>query len=537
MTISVANVLTTHTFGSWLTKTNTLATIASQNAVTVDSTNTGSLSTGNSYVNGFFGANTLVAFTGIAGGSLSNGNTLNLITNTAFTYTGVSLVSFNANATFSNVIITTNSVLIIPTSGNTTLGGNFLNVNASVTNVTSASLNVNTVLTLTGNTTFKANATFASVTITGNSTVTTFLANTTNTVFVGSVNFSNAIIAGGLANVNQLNVRGAVTSNIAGDLRIEGNLSIGGSFTYTGSSAGDIIPDSNNVFNLGNTTNRFASVFSNNFHGTTVNTTFLIVTGTTSFSNNLLPSSNNTFGLGNTTAYWNESFVSNTNSNNVIISNVAFVPAGSVGSPSITFSGNTDTGLFRSATATLAFAAAGTQKMTVNATTVSVNAALSVSDTIAVTGNASFSNSVIITGNAVLSNTLTVAGVLTLSSNISAAGTILINSIAHQFANTFTFNNSVVAANVDTVSASTYRSFEYLVQLSDVTTPTPRYHVTKISVIHDGTTPYMTEYGTLFNVSSLGTFDTVINGGNIALQLTPVTANVVAKFIRTSIVP
>jgi hypothetical protein len=41
----------------------------------------------------------------------------------------------------------------------------------------------------------------------------------------------------------------------------------------------------------------------------------------------------------------------------------------------------------------------------------------------------------------------------------------------------------------------------------------------------------------LFNIASLGTFDVIINGGNIGIQLTPTTANVVAKFIRTSIVP
>jgi hypothetical protein len=46
----------------------------------------------------------------------------------------------------------------------------------------------------------------------------------------------------------------------------------------------------------------------------------------------------------------------------------------------------------------------------------------------------------------------------------------------------------------------------------------------------------VTEYGTLFNIVSLGIFNVIINGGNIALQLTPTTANVVAKFIRTSIV-
>jgi len=538
MTIAVANVLTTDTFGSWLDKTNVLATIASQNAVTVDTSASGSLSTGNAYVNGFFGANTLVAFTGIAGGSLVAGNTLNLVTNTAFTYSGSNLVSVTANSTTTRFTSVTNAFSIVTLGGNTTIGGDFLNVNASTTNVTSVSLNANSNVTITGNTTLKANSTFNSLTITGNNTVTTLLANTTNTVFVSNTNFSNSIIVGGLANVNQLNVRGAVVSNIAGDLRIEGSVSIGGNLAYAGTTGGDIIPGSNNFFKLGNTTNRFAEIYSNNFIGTTTNTINLVVTGTTSFANTLLPSSNNNFGLGNSTAYWNQSFVSNTNSNNVIVSNIVFVPAGTAAAPSITFTGNTNTGIYRSGTATLAIAAAGSQKVTVNATTMSVNNSLSVSNTATITGNATFSNTIAVTGAATLSNTLNVSGITTLSSNVSTSGTILINSVAHQFANAFTFSNSTAAANIDVVSASTYRSYEYMVQLSDTTiSPTPRYHVTRISIIHDGTTPYMTEYGTLFNVSSLGTFDTIINGGNIALQLTPATANVVVKFIRTSIVP
>ena len=538
MTITVSNVATTDTFGSWLTKTNTLATIASQNAVTVDTTSSGSISTGNAYVNGHFGANTLVAYTGVAGGSLAAGNTLNLITNTAFTYTGSNLVSFNANATFSNVVITTNAVYIVPTGGNTTIGGNFLNINVSTTNVTSTSLNANSVLTLTGNATIKANSSFNSISITGNSSAVTFLANTTNATFVSNVSFSNSIIIANTANTNRLNVYGATTSNIAGDLRIEGSVSIGGNLAYSGTTGGDIIPASNNFYRLGNTTNRFADVYSNNFFGTTVNTVSLVVTGNTSFANNILPSSNNTYGVGNSSNYWNISYVSNTVSNNVIISNNVYVPAGNASSPAVTFTGNTDTGIFRSATATLAVAAAGTQKLTVNATTVAVNAAITASNTASFTGNVTFSNTIAGTGNVTFSNTVAITGVTTISSNVATSGTILINSVAHQFANTYTFTNSTTTANIDTVSASLYRSYEYTVQLSDTSvTPTPYYHVTKIAIIHDGSTPYLTEYGTLFNVASLGTFDAIINGGNIALQLTPTTANVVAKFVRTSIVP
>ena len=358
MTILVTNVATTDTFGTWLIKTNTLATIVSQNVVTVDSTANGSISTGSGYVNGYFGANTLIAYTGISGGSLIAGNTLNLLTNTSFVYSGTGLVNFTANSTTSNVSIVSNAVNIIPTS-NTTLGGNNLNINAITTNATSNSFNINSNnTTIIGNTAFKANSTFAVLTINGN----TLLANTTNTAIVGNTTFANSVLINGLANVNQLNISGAVTSNIAGNLRIEGNISIGG--------------------------------------------------------------------------------------------NLAF------------------------------------------------------------------------------------AGVATLSSNVAIAGRVLLNSISHQFANSYTFTNSSAAANIDIFSISTYRSHEYIVQLTDSTiTPNPYYHVTKISILFDGSTAYLTEYGTLFNTTSLGTFDVIIGGGNIGLQLTPTTANVVAKFIRTSIVP
>ena len=111
MTITVANVALTETFNSWLTRTNVLATIASQNAVTADTTAGGSLTTGNSYVNGHFGANTLVAFSGIIGGNLTSNSTLNLLSNTAIVRSGTgNVVVFTTNASYSNTVITTNAV-------------------------------------------------------------------------------------------------------------------------------------------------------------------------------------------------------------------------------------------------------------------------------------------------------------------------------------------------------------------------------------------------------------------------------------------
>ncbi len=46
------------------------------------------------------------------------------------------------------------------------------------------------------------------------------------------------------------------------------------------------------------------------------------------------------------------------------------------------------------------------------------------------------------------------------------------------------------------------------------------YHSTELNAIHDGTTVYLTEYGTVFTGSSLATFDATITSGNMLLQVT-----------------
>ena len=86
-------------------------------------------------------------------------------------------------------------------------------------------------------------------------------------------------------------------------------------------------------------------------------------------------------------------------------------------------------------------------------------------------------------------------------------------------------NDYVVTATTTTISqttlhslsSSSYRSVEYMIQA----TQGSNYHVTKILAIHDGTTTYPTEYGTLYTNGSLGTFDVDISGGNIRLRVTP----------------
>ena len=83
--------------------------------------------------------------------------------------------------------------------------------------------------------------------------------------------------------------------------------------------------------------------------------------------------------------------------------------------------------------------------------------------------------------------------------------------------------------------AADFRSARYTVQITNVTDST--YHVTEILLIHDGTTPAITEFATIFTGSvAEATFDADINSGNVRLLATPAsTDNMQFKVVRHSI--
>ena len=76
--------------------------------------------------------------------------------------------------------------------------------------------------------------------------------------------------------------------------------------------------------------------------------------------------------------------------------------------------------------------------------------------------------------------------------------------------------SSTSATTVATHAVATYRSVKYQVQITQGSI----YHSTELNAIHDGTTVYLTEYGTIFSGSSLATFDATITSGNMLLQVT-----------------
>jgi hypothetical protein len=72
---------------------------------------------------------------------------------------------------------------------------------------------------------------------------------------------------------------------------------------------------------------------------------------------------------------------------------------------------------------------------------------------------------------------------------------------------------------IDSFAVTSFRSARYTVQVTNTTDST--YHLTEILLIHDGTTPSITEYGTIFTGSAEATFDADISSGNVRLLATP----------------
>jgi hypothetical protein len=467
MAILVSNVGLNQTFNAWLTTTNILARITSQNTVTVDASANGSLATGNSYVNGHFGSDVLYANSGLVGGSPGANGSLLVLSNTAFRQSTSNLVIITSNTSTSQVTLQTGSVSILPVNG-TTIGGSTLSVNSATVNVVSDNVSIR------GNTVFKANSTFNAITLTGNSTVVTLLANTTNTTIVGDTTlanrltvtgnatfsnvvtitgpatFSNTVGVANLANVGSLFVVG--TANVASNLRVGGDLIVVGNLAYSGVIAGDLVPSTTNTFSVGSTTLRWASGFI-----LEINSTNVISTGTATL---------------NTTAV------------------------------------------------------TGTLSVAGNAT---------FSNSINVVSSAVFSNTLVVVGNTQFSNTLTVTGNSQFASSLTVNNAIVLGTTSAVSPNNFTFTNSNTTSTVDSFQVAEIRSAEYLIQTSDTTAPANSHQITKLLLVHNGTTAFITEYATITTNATMGIFNAAISTGALNLRYTPVSNNVVVKITRTSI--
>lgn len=136
---------------------------------------------------------------------------------------------------------------------------------------------------------------------------------------------------------------------------------------------------------------------------------------------------------------------------------------------------------------------------------------------------ASTGNSVILTSAASNNDVLEV---------VSYAGLYIMNNAVYVDNSVTTSNTSTW--NVDTFSATSYRSASYFAQVTDNTNS--NYHVQNINLVHNGSAVWITEYGAVYsNGSSLATFDATISGSNVYLTVAPVTANSTIRVLRTAV--
>jgi hypothetical protein len=672
MTIQVTQVLNTQSFGVWLERTNQIANIISQNTVTADTTSGGSLTTGNSYVNGFFGANYLVVNTQIRGGNLTTNATITIASNTNFSnvvnIAGLVTAAANLNVTGTanvsstlniggNVSLTTSQVFIGNATVNTAINSSSLSVGTGIF-ANNTRLIVNTSIGLQANNSLGAagqvlttNGTgiyWSAVSGGGGGTVTSVgsgngltggpvtttgslsvLANTgivanssglfvnsavltpnasnittgtlpwaqapTNTVnttgaftftglhtYTNGISFSNTITANGSngaagqvltssgasGNVYWSTVSsgggggGTVTSVGSGDGLTGGPIAISGTLSVLANTG--IVANSNGLFV---NTAYISSLSVNATNITTgtldtlrlpatanittginvganlnINTSVLYIGNT---SSNLIANSS-TLAIGITTVNSTLMSVSainvssQVNAATIFTTGIANVNQIYVNNPSVTsiVNGNlTVVGTLQAGT--LAYSGTSTGSIIPG-----TNNSFDIGSTSNVWAKGFFSNlnsnSININGNSSLSGNTSISGILTVTgnsslSNVSVNGILSINSV-HRATNSYTFNNSTSRANVDIFDTATYRSAEYLIQVTDTTTTPRSYQITKMVVLHDNTTPYSTEYSTIYTNQSMGSFDVNIDtANNFQLRFTPSTANAIVKLSRTAI--
>jgi hypothetical protein len=88
---------------------------------------------------------------------------------------------------------------------------------------------------------------------------------------------------------------------------------------------------------------------------------------------------------------------------------------------------------------------------------------------------------------------------------------------------TLTTTTTTADQVVDSWSATVFRTAKYTIQIHDTTNS--HYQASEILVIHNGVTPYLTEYAIVYSNSVLASFDADVSGGNIRLLVTPTSAN------------
>ena len=140
------------------------------------------------------------------------------------------------------------------------------------------------------------------------------------------------------------------------------------------------------------------------------------------------------------------------------------------------------------------------------------------------------------TGNVTIGGTITYddvtfldsIGVATARSGLDVGAGSITPIISIQASTDTTTTTS--ASTIDTFSKSTFRSAQYQIQI----TQGSNYHVTTLNVLHDGSTVFLSEFGTIRTGASLASFDADISSDDVRVRATPTTdSSTVFKLTKT----
>jgi len=147
--------------------------------------------------------------------------------------------------------------------------------------------------------------------------------------------------------------------------------------------------------------------------------------------------------------------------------------------------------------------------------------------TIAVAGIASFNSTQ--DSNATNNGAIVTAGGVGIAKNLTVGTAVTVGTATTQTTvNAYYSNNFLLSSytsgfivsnsqiNLDTFSATAYRTCKYVIQIVDGT----KIHVEEILLFHDGTNVYMTEYGIATSQGELGEFDATLATGTVTLKFT-----------------
>jgi len=338
----------------------------------------------------------------------------------------------------------------------------------------------------------------------------------------GGISTQNNLYVGGNAVIT-----GTMTANggtlTLGDANTD-NLSILADLTS------DIIPNTNNLHDLGSATKKWAEIHATSLYGDGSN-----ITGVTGATSNLTAAGD-------------------TGSDTVVVGTDTFTFTGgtnittAMGANALTISLDASTALTGTPTAPTAAAGTNTTQLATTAFVATEVASLvdsapgalnTLNELAAALGDDA--NYATTTTNAIATKLAlaggTMSGAIAMgSNNITGAGTVGasvvdIDSVATMDTATVTSLGTTIG-DIDTWAKASYRSAKYVISIKDVTNS--EYQSSEILVVHDGTTSYLTEYGQLHTgVNPLVTFTTDISGANVRLRGTGISANNNVKVIRT----